>query len=58
MPTPAFEQGPIRPPSEARSLLVRVIRNCAWNRCTFCPVYKRSKASTRPLENVLALLPL
>ena len=54
VPTPAFEQGPIRPPSEARSLLVRVIRNCAWNRCTFCPVYKGSKASTRPLEDVLA----
>ncbi|MEI6725458.1 MAG: radical SAM protein [Actinomycetes bacterium] len=54
MPTPAFEQGPIRPPSEARSLIVRVIRNCAWNRCTFCPVYKGSKASTRPLEDVLA----
>lgn len=54
VPTPAFEQGPIRPPSEARSLIVRVIRNCAWNRCTFCPVYKGSKASTRPLEDVLA----
>ena len=53
-PTPSFEQGPIRPPSEARSLLVRVIRNCTWNRCTFCPVYKGSKASLRPLEDVLA----
>jgi len=53
-PTPSFEQGPIRPPSEAHSLLVRVIRNCAWNRCTFCPVYKGSKASLRRLEDVLA----
>jgi hypothetical protein len=52
--TPSFEQGPIRPPSEARSLLVRVIRNCTWNRCTFCPVYKGSKASLRPVEDVLA----
>ena len=52
--TPSFEQGPIRPPSEAYSLLVRVIRNCVWNRCTFCPVYKGSRASTRPLEDVLA----
>ena len=43
--TPSFEQGPIRPPSEAHSLLVRVIRNRAWNRCTFCPAYKGSKAS-------------
>src|SRR5450759_5935177 len=53
-PTPSFEQGPIRPPSEAHSLLVRVIRNCAWNRCTFCPVYKGTASSLRPLEDVLA----
>lgn len=52
--TPSFEQGPIRPPSEAHSLLVRVIRNCTWNRCTFCPVYKGSASSLRPLEDVLA----
>ena len=52
--TPSFEQGPIRPPSEAYSLLVRVIRNCTWNRCTFCPVYKGSASSLRPLEDVLA----
>jgi len=52
--TPQFEQGPIRPPSEAHSLLVRVIRNCTWNRCTFCPVYKGSKASQRQLAEILA----
>ena len=52
--TPSFEQGPIRPPSEAHSLLVRVIRNCTWNRCTFCPVYKGTRSSLRPLEDVLA----
>jgi radical SAM superfamily enzyme YgiQ (UPF0313 family) len=52
--TPPFEQGPIRPPSEAQSLLVRVIRNCTWNRCTFCPVYKGTSSSLRPLEDVLA----
>jgi radical SAM superfamily enzyme YgiQ (UPF0313 family) len=54
MTTPSFEQGPIRPPSEARSLIVRVIRNCTWNRCTFCPVYKGAKSSLRPVEDVLA----
>ncbi len=54
MSTPSFEQGPIRPPSEAYSLLVRVIRNCTWNRCSFCPVYKGTKSSQRPLEDVLA----
>jgi hypothetical protein len=54
MTTPSFEQGPIRPPSEAHSLLVRAIRNCIWNRCTFCPVYKGAKSSLRPVEDVLA----
>jgi radical SAM superfamily enzyme YgiQ (UPF0313 family) len=52
--TPVFEQGPIRPPSEAHSLLVRVVRNCPWNKCLFCPVYKRRKPSSRPTEDVLA----
>jgi len=47
-----FEQGPIRPPSEAYSLLIRVTRNCPWNRCTFCPVYKGSKFSIRPVAHV------
>ena len=47
-----FEQGPIRPPSEARSLLIRVSRNCPWNKCTFCPVYKKEKFSLRPAEHV------
>lgn len=47
-----FEQGPIRPPSEAYSLLIRVTRNCPWNRCTFCPVYKGSRFSLRPVDHV------
>lgn len=47
-----FEQGPIRPPSEAHSLLIRVTRNCPWNRCTFCPVYKETRFSIRPVEHV------
>jgi radical SAM superfamily enzyme YgiQ (UPF0313 family) len=48
-----FEQGPIRPPSEAGSLLIRITRNCPWNRCTFCPVYKGSDFSLRSVEHVL-----
>jgi len=47
-----FEQGPIRPPSEAYSLLIRITRNCPWNRCTFCPVYKEKKFSIRPVEHI------
>jgi hypothetical protein len=49
---PVFEQGPIRPPSEARSLLLRVTRNCPWNQCEFCPVYKGSRFSRRTLAEV------
>ncbi len=48
-----FEQGPIRPPSEARSLLIRVTRNCPWNRCAFCPVYKGERFSVRPEDQVI-----
>lgn len=47
-----FEQGPIRPPSEAGSLLLRFTRNCPWNRCTFCPVYKGQTFSRRSLEEI------
>jgi biotin synthase-like enzyme len=52
-PYNGFEQGPIRPPSEAESLLIRITRNCPWNRCTFCPIYKSSKFSLRPVNHVL-----
>ena len=49
---PGFEQGPIRPPNEARSLLLRVTRNCPWNQCLFCPVYKNRKFSLRSVEDI------
>ena len=52
-PYAGFEQGPIRPPSEAGSLLIRITRNCPWNRCTFCPVYKGTNFSLRPVAHVL-----
>ncbi|MFW9968153.1 MAG: radical SAM protein [Candidatus Thorarchaeota archaeon] len=48
-----YEIGPIRPPSEALSLLVRVTRNCEWNRCHFCPVYKDAEFSIREMEHIL-----
>lgn len=47
-----FELGPIRPPSEANSLLVRVTRNCPWNRCKFCHFYKGRKFELRSLGEV------
>jgi hypothetical protein len=49
-----FEQGPIRPPNEAQSLLLRFTRNCPWNQCEFCPVYKSRKFSLRGVEEIKA----
>jgi hypothetical protein len=49
---PQFEQGPIRPPSESGSLLIRFTRNCPWNKCTFCPVYKGQPFSRRSLGEI------
>ena len=49
----AFELGPIRPPSEAYSLLIRATRNCPWNRCQFCPVYKGSKFELRQVKEII-----
>ncbi len=48
----SFEQGPIRPPNEARSLLLRLTRNCPWNKCLFCPVYKKRKFSLRSVDEI------
>ena len=47
-----IEQGPIRPPSESKSLLLRLTRNCPWNKCLFCPVYKNTTFSRRSLAEI------
>ena len=47
-----FEQGPIRPPSEARSLLLRPTRNCPWNKCAFCHTYKNTRFELRPVDEI------
>jgi histone acetyltransferase (RNA polymerase elongator complex component) len=52
MTADSFELGPIRPPSEAYSLLIRVTRNCPWNRCKFCHVYKGRKFELRTVEEI------
>ncbi|MCL2337435.1 MAG: radical SAM protein [Firmicutes bacterium] len=49
-----IEQGPIRPPSEADSLLIRVTRNCPWNKCAFCKTFKGEQFSRRDVAEVLA----
>jgi radical SAM superfamily enzyme YgiQ (UPF0313 family) len=49
-----FETGVYRPPSEggSHSLLVRLTRNCPWNRCTFCSMYKTEKFQVRPVAEI------
>lgn len=41
-----------RPPSEARSFILRVTIGCSHNVCTFCTMYKASKYRIRPLEEI------
>ncbi|MCQ2546381.1 MAG: radical SAM protein [Clostridia bacterium] len=38
-----FRIGPIRPPSEADSLLIQVTNGCTWNKCRFCQLYRHTK---------------
>ncbi|MCR4419344.1 MAG: radical SAM protein [Clostridia bacterium] len=47
-----MEWGPIRPPSEAASLYLRLTRNCPWNRCRFCHIYKGQRFSRRSVEEI------
>ncbi len=49
-----FEVGMYRPPSEggSYSLLLRVTRNCPWNRCEFCAMYKTEKFELRSVAEV------
>ncbi len=49
-----FEICSIRPPTENYSLTFRLTRNCYWNRCAFCPVYKfGARFSRRSMEEVM-----
>ena len=48
-----FEICSIRPPTENYSLTFRLTRNCYWNKCRFCPVYKLgARFSKRTLDEV------
>lgn len=49
-----FETGIYRPPSEggSYSLLLRFTRNCPWNQCTFCSMYKDELFSFRSEEEI------
>jgi radical SAM superfamily enzyme YgiQ (UPF0313 family) len=49
-----FETGVYRPPSEggSASLLVRFTRNCPWNNCAFCGMYKVEKFQVRSVDEI------
>ena len=47
-----FEQGPIRPPAEADSLLIRTTRGCPWNKCHFCTLFTGMRFSIRKVEEI------
>ena len=51
-----FETGMYRPPSEggSNSLLLRFTRNCPWNKCAFCAMYKTEKFEKRSVEEIKA----
>lgn len=47
-----YEIGPIRPPNEAYSLLVRFTRNCPWGKCAFCGSYKQKRFEKRSVAEI------
>jgi radical SAM superfamily enzyme YgiQ (UPF0313 family) len=49
-----YENLPIRPPNEARSLLVRATRFCPWGRCIFCygVLWDYRKLELRPVDDI------
>ncbi|HPR52484.1 MAG TPA: radical SAM protein [Deltaproteobacteria bacterium] len=50
-----FEICSTRPPTENYSLSFRLTRNCYWNKCAFCPVYKAgARYSKRSIDEVKA----
>ena len=49
-----FRIGPIRPPSEANSLLLQVTNGCTWNKCKFCQLYRHTKFKAYSADSIKA----
>lgn len=47
-----IEIGPMGPIGEGEALLLRINRNCPWNQCLFCPVYKGKRFAIRKADEV------
>jgi radical SAM superfamily enzyme YgiQ (UPF0313 family) len=47
-----IEGGPMGPIGEGQALILRINRNCPWNKCLFCPVYKSRRFSPRSTEEI------
>ena len=48
----SFDFPPYRPPSEARSMLLRVTHGCPWNKCAFCSMYRKYPFARKSLEQI------
>ncbi len=49
-----FRIGPIRPPSEANSLLIQVTNGCTWNKCRFCQLYRHTNFKAYSADSIRA----
>jgi len=49
-----YEGMVIRPPSEARSLILQATFGCSHNKCTFCPTYKGTRFRIKDEQRLFA----
>lgn len=48
-----FTEQIMRPPQEARSLVLRVIQGCTWNKCNFCYISRGHRMKVLPVEDLI-----
>ncbi|GAB6180012.1 radical SAM protein [Desulfotomaculum defluvii] len=41
-----------RPPSEAKSFILRITKGCSHNKCTFCAMYRNIRFQVRSMEEI------